>query len=397
MRNSELTELVTFLFALAQHRLYVPLLVWGEAGIGKSETIRRTAFGLDIDFIDLRLGNLEAPDLLGQMRDETVYPCVFHLEEAVLDPLRTGERFTGAGLWHHAQLHHRAQIPKKLASDPIGFVAWNLDRITKMGYASLVETRTVYSAPSWFPAPDTSGILFLDEMNRSHRETRQGVFQLVLDRRIHELELPDGWIIVSANNPPSSTGSSGLRTYDVDDMSDKAFLSRFCHVVLDSSAAEWAEYARDAGIEATIRTLLTPAGNNDERTRKLLGLRRASLPDLEPTPRGWTMLGRIMDAPEGVRPLTSQILSEVVQGLVGEKTWAANGEQLPVASRFLGFLEEMGKPGTSEEAAVLVEEVVDAFREGDPAAKTKLEAAKKKLHQDEASRLEDAVYDVVPR
>lgn len=391
MTNSELTDLIVHLHRMTAHDRYVPLLVWGEAGIGKSETVKAAADRLDIDFVDLRLGNLEATDLMGLMRDETVYPCSLHLEGGTIDALRAGERFTGAGLWHHVLLHHRDQIPKKLEADPEGFVEWNADRLKKMGYSSLIETRTVYSAPAWFPAPDTSGILFLDEMNRSQHETRQGVFQLVLDRRIHELELPRGWIIVSANNPPSSTDTSGLRSYDVDELDDKAFLNRFCHVVLSATPTEWANYAREAGVDATIRTLLSPANEGDERVRKLLGMRGAENPELEPTPRGWVMLGQILDSlPED--PFRSErTLTEVTEGILGTQISIGEKASVNISREFLESLEKRS-------LGLDLEILVDMAADGDPTFPEKKAAFVRQCRtsnqEDQIEKLEQALREV---
>lgn len=419
MRNSELTDLISTLWRMSEASIYVPLLVWGEAGIGKSDTVRDAARALDVDFVDLRLGNLEAPDLMGLMRDEMVYPCVFHVEEGTLDPLRTGERFTASGLWHHVRLHHADKIPRRFATDPAAFVEWNKDRLTKLGFSAWFEMRTVYSAPAWFPAPDSAGILFLDEMNRSTRETRQGVFQLVLDRRIHELELPGRWVVISANNPSTSTASGGFRTYaDVDEEmeEDKAFMSRFLHVVLDSSASEWTEWAIGRGIEQSIVSMLDPANSNDVRVRKLLGLKGALLPLLEPTPRSWTALARFLSgSTAGGRTPRGPMLSEVVRGLVGESTWvtepgASDSEeekQISIAPDFVDFLrktstvdptgrKELPTRLDADEAALAMEVCLDLLRKGDPAGKRELQILKGMLPDDELSRLEDMIRDVLP-
>lgn len=417
MKTSETTNLITKLWEMSEHGLYVPLLIWGEAGVGKSDTVKAAARELDIDFVDLRLGNLEAPDLMGLMRDEEVFPCVLHLEEGKQDPLRTGERFTAAGLWHHVRLHHQDKIPKGLEDNPSGFVDWNRNRLEKLGYASFIESKTVYSAPGWFPAPDSAGIVFLDEMNRSTRETRQGVFQLVLDRRIHELELPPRWIIVSANNPSTSIAGGGMATYaDVDQEmeEDKAFMSRFLHVVFDASAMEWADWAARAGIEPSILSMLDPANSDDERVRKLLGLRSALLPLLEPTPRGWTALSRVM---EGMPELRGVLLGDVVRGLVGESCWVPESSgpssddketKILIAQKFMDFLAEtdridlsgrspLPRDLTGPGAMLAMEACLDLVRNGDPVGLKMAQELRGVLPDDEIAMFEDMLDDVIPR
>ncbi len=416
MKNSELTDVLSKLWEMSAHGLYVPLLIWGESGVGKSDTVKAAARNLDIDFVDLRLGNLEAPDLMGLMRDEEVYPCVFHLEEGSTDPLRTGERFTATGLWHHVQLHHLDKIPKKLADDPTSFVEWNKDRLVKLGYGSLIEQRTVYSAPSWFPAPGSAGILFLDEMNRSTRETRQGVFQLVLDRRIHELELPPRWIIVSANNPSKAIGAGGMSTYaDVDEEmeEDKAFMSRFFHVAFDASAEEWIDWAVGKKLEPSIVSMLDPANSGIERVRKLLGLRATLLPLLEPTPRSWAALSKVL---LGIPGLHGPMFRDVVNGIVGEsyefsEPVGPNSEKeiktkVLVGPKFVDFVEDGSKIDlsgrhaldqrmTEAQEALAMEVAVDLVHAGDPRGKAMVEELRGVLSEDRLSAFESMLADVM--
>ena len=48
------------------------------------------------------------------------------------------------------------------------------------------------------------GILFLDELTSAPQMTQAGCYQLVLDRKLGEYQLPDGWVVIAA-------GQSGLR------------------------------------------------------------------------------------------------------------------------------------------------------------------------------------------
>lgn len=282
---------------------YVPVMIWGEAGIGKSETVRGVADGLDIGFIDLRLGQLEPGDLLGQPRSEKVYPCVYDWE-AGADPEVLAMRFSQSHLYRYI-VENYAEVAEGKSPGAIIEEAVQLAESPK--YKHLVDFQTVYATPSWFPAPNTHGILFLDELNRSHEDVRAAIFQLILDRRMHTLQLPRGWIIVSANNPPS-------REYgEVDEMNDKAFRSRFLHTVLEPTVDEWLAYAQETNVDPTIRTVIRgqPA---------LLGLQPMGgdvVPDASPTPRTWVMLNNIMEG------LPSDLLLEVASGLIGPVAAAA--------------------------------------------------------------------------
>lgn len=351
--TTQLQELITHLWHMTQADRYAPLCIWGEAGIGKSQGVRAAAERLGIDFVDLRLGNMEAPDLMGQMRDDLVYPCLFDLQDPDSAVLAASERWSRNGLWNHVRVKHPEKIPPQLMDRPIEFVDWLLDQTEKAGFGTYFENRTVYSAPEWFPAPDTAGILFLDEMNRSAKETRQGVFQLILDRRIHELELPPGWLIVSANNPSrSSMSASEVSGYDVDPLEDRAFLDRFLHVVLLTTKEEWLDYAARKGVDLSIRMMIKNSPD------KVLGLsHETELPQMEPTPRSWEVLSRILTpvpvAKGRARELPRDLLMPVCQGKLGQET----------GTQFAQWLQEVSAashawPDAGEHAPVGLDEVV---------------------------------------
>ncbi len=229
---------------------YAPVLAWGESGVGKSETIKRVARQVTdrtpddprgpMQVIDLRLGTQEVGDLIGLPRD-------------------------GVG--------------------PDG------------------EPCTIHAKPDWFPAPNTRGFLFFDELNRGPLETQQAVFQCILDRTMHTHKLPDGWIIVSAVNPATED-------YEVREMYDKAFFARFLHVAFEPTVAEWLTYATENAADWSIRALI---GND----AKFLGKLTVNLPKLAPTPRTWMMLARLLPS------LPAQLEQEVAIGLVGTEAGVA--------------------------------------------------------------------------
>lgn len=117
----------------------VPVVLWGDRGVGKSSIVRQVAKELGIPYIDLRLATQEVSDLIG-------------IPTVGIDPT-SGKK------------------------------------------------KTYWARPEWFPGDDTpKGILFLDEMNRAPRDVTQATFQLVLDKRLHTHVLPPGWRIVAACN-----------------------------------------------------------------------------------------------------------------------------------------------------------------------------------------------------
>lgn len=94
---------------------------------------------------------------------------------------------------------------------------------------------TKWAKPEWWPAENTKGILFLDEISRAPNDVRQAVFQLVLDRKLHTHDLPNSWTIVSAINPPNGE-------YQTEEM-DRALIRRFIVLSLEPNVETWMQWA----------------------------------------------------------------------------------------------------------------------------------------------------------
>jgi hypothetical protein len=258
MNAQKLESLLTHLAGAAMsHNTHQPVLLWGESGVGKSETVARVAAMLGIGFVDLRLGQMEPGDLVGLPIDEVI--------------------------------------------DGRKVMRW--------------------SRPEWMPT-EGRGIIFLDETNRSGKEVRNAVFQLLLDRRINTHELPDGWIIVGACNPPTDD-------YDmVDTTQDHAFVSRFLHVAFQPTADEWLTYAEQHNFDWSIRAFIADDTGN-------LGQRHAQLPDgIAPTPRSWSILARLLST-----GLPHHLEMDVAAGLLG----------IPVAAAWLKLREDSVRPVKADE------------------------------------------------
>ncbi|KIM11608.1 MAG: ATPase [Sulfuricurvum sp. PC08-66] len=82
-----------------------------------------------------------------------------------------------------------------------------LDPVDLRGVPAIVEGQTVWMPPVFFPKdPNSSGILFLDELNSAPPSVQAAIYQLVLNRKMGEYVLPAGWRIVCAGNRMSDRG-----------------------------------------------------------------------------------------------------------------------------------------------------------------------------------------------
>jgi len=241
----KLNEFKTVLPYLAKAEI-VPLIV-GESGVGKTESVKQFAQENGYRFINIRLGQMaDAGDLTG--------------------------------------------LPDFVEVDGV-----------KM---------TAFLQPNFFPKKGEKAVVFFDEINRCHPDLIQAVFQAVerdggigeykFDMSVDtETGLPNT-IKVSASNPLTDD-------YTVNDISDKAFLNRFCHLKFEPSTQEALDYYEKIGVEASIRKFLAETPNMLEVEGE-----RFSLDYVKPTRRTWEGVHRFLKT----NP-PKEIINEVMMGLIG--------------------------------------------------------------------------------
>ena len=106
--------------------------------------------------------------------------------------------------------------------------------------------RTTYAVPRVLPAGG-AGILMLEELNRAERYIQQPALQLLSARRLHEYELPEGWVCFAAVNPESAD-------YQVTPL-DRALRARFLIVSVRADRAAWLAWAQVNGIHPGVIAL----------------------------------------------------------------------------------------------------------------------------------------------
>jgi MoxR-like ATPase len=331
MRIQQLKTLLRHLWNIGTQTdrpVYIPTLIWGEAGVGKSEAVKQTVreiFEIDekdderlrYHFIDLRIGNMEPSDLIGIPTDQMVYPCPECCAKRASSPSTQSSSMQGTGrkyeladlVWH---LHHRhGEVVKGMNGQQIlNFIMQEIHQ----KWEDEISTRTVFSTPDWFPseglAPDQreGGFLFLDEINRGSSDTFQAIFQILLDRRLHLHNLPKKWVILAASNPAESKGGNSY-VINEDFTQDHALMTRFLHISLEPDNRGWLTYAAKKNLYEPIRLLVG-------MDPSYLGPITAVLPEqIWPVPRTWSFLNDIFrDLP----PSTDESLKEdIATGLIG--------------------------------------------------------------------------------
>lgn len=224
----------------------------GAHGIGKSAMVYQYAALRDYDVVEIRVGLMaDAGDLVG-------------IQEFI-KCLKSGE----------------AQSTRHVLPD------WFMKAVADVEQAG---------------ASQRPVIIFVDELNRGHKDLLQAIFELVYDRSLKGVKMRKGCQVVAASNPP--TGD-----YQVLDFNDSAFQDRFAHIKLEPTVEEWIQYGRtDNNIESVVLDFIgeySPMLENRE-------LESFDLSFVKPSRRSWHRVSKLLRV-----GADKEIELELLMGIVG--------------------------------------------------------------------------------
>jgi len=158
-----------------------------------------------------------------------------------------------------------------------------------------------WAPPAELPTdPESTAILFLDELNSAAPATQAAAFQLVLNRRVGTYQLPKGVSIVAAGN---REGDKGV-TYRM----PAPLANRFLHVELRCDFDDWHQWAVTNRVH--------------EQVVGYLGFAKQDLYDFDPkssskafaTPRSWMFVSELLEEDD----VPDNTLTDLIAGAVGE-------------------------------------------------------------------------------
>ena len=163
----------------------------------------------------------------------------------------------------------------------------------------------VWAKPNFLPKdPHSKGILFLDEINTAPPSVQASAYQLVLDRKVGDYELPKGWSIVAAGNNESDRGV----VYRM----PPPLANRFVHLDMEVDFEDWKSWAMVSAIDASIIGFL-----NYEKER-LFMFEPAKNEKSFPTPRSWEYVDKVIKTGLG-----ASLLYDTIAGAVGRESATA--------------------------------------------------------------------------
>jgi MoxR-like ATPase len=177
------------------------------------------------------------------------------------------------------------------------------------------EQRIARWAPPEFLPKDGHGVIFLDELNAAPPAVQAAAYQLVLDRKLGEYTLPEGYRILAAGNRQSDLAV----VYRM----PSPLANRFCHLELEPDLESWRRWAYARGLNPAV------AGFLSFRPQLLLAFDREKAGGAFPTPRSWEFVARILSA----QNLPEESRLAAISGCVGQAAAIELLAFLEVASR----------------------------------------------------------------
>ena len=237
-----------------------PAFLWGPPGVGKSDIIAQVAKRLDMQLVDRRAATMGPTDAQG-------FPCPDTIE--------------GVMKWLPPDFLPPMMIKKEVT--------------TTTGKGKTAKTTTsIEMVPN-----DSKGILFLDELNQAVPAIQATLYQLLLDRRIGNYTLPDGWSILAAGNRESDRANAQRMP--------SALALRLVHLDYDINVDDWCEWALEQG-DMVPTELLAFIRFKPGLLHKFDPSQRVS-----PNPRSWVFVGQLTHS-----KLDAIVETELFNGAVGE-------------------------------------------------------------------------------
>ena len=182
-------------------------------------------------------------------------------------------------------------------------------------YADEVQGKTVWFPPEFLPTPDQpAGILFLDELTAADQRLQISAYSLILDRRVGNYRLPDGWQVIAAGN----ASFHGAVSHDM----GTALADRMFHFNVQTVIDAFLAHALASGFAPEVMAYLKVRPDRLDDTPSQL----ANDHLVGASPRGWEDISNVLKS--GLSDPAKRVF---VQGRIG----AAN------AAEFFGVLREI--------------------------------------------------------
>jgi hypothetical protein len=174
-----------------------------------------------------------------------------------------------------------AQVAERHTAPMIDIRLSQMEPTDLRGIPFRIENRVEWAVPSMLPDAERhgpNGILFLDEITSAPPSVSAAAYQLILDRRLGDYEVPPGWAIFAAGN---RQGDRGV-TYTM----PAPLANRFSHFEVEANIDDWVSWAYAHNIDEGLIGFLR------FKPELLFDFNPAHNPVAFPSPRSWEFAHR---------------------------------------------------------------------------------------------------------
>ncbi len=307
-----------------------PLMMWGRQGTGKSKLVvefqKRLGdkYNKEVVLTDIRLVLYAPQDLTG-------LPMIVDPND--IKPSDNGTPQTSGDAEVSDEHLNESGITPEM---------WVAETPIREKFVKFVKPKILDLDPS----DDVINIFFLDEINQAAGSVQALAFQLALDRKVGEHELPENTVVIAAGNPTKISGVSNTLPIPL--------RSRMRNVGVEVTLEAWKKWARDNNIHPVVVAYLNyrPEDFYPEVGDKHQKEEQANVVD----PRKWEEMSdalhddQIWDGMSPTRALQREVFDILgtgsrfeTQRSVGDNFWAflkTRMEMPPIEEVFAGTATE---------------------------------------------------------
>ncbi len=179
----------------------------------------------------------------------------------------------GIGFVSYSMTHHNRQ-------SAIGLPAIVDKQFDKVGYKATEYTKSeiIASVMDAIEEGSREGILFLDEVNCVSETLSAAMLQFLQNKTFGPHQVPEGWVIIAAGNPPEYNKS--VKVFDA------VTMDRLRVIRVEPDARSWLEYAQQRGMHPIVIQYIRDHAADFYRFEAKNGQQRIV------TARGWEDLSR---------------------------------------------------------------------------------------------------------
>lgn len=295
------------------------LFLWGAPGISKSSVAAQVADDMGIAFIDVRLSQMDAPDIRGMAYPATVGgveglvwspPLVLprDLDTQVVTTISATEtilRFynhrgdNGIYTCRDPQITVKAIDPNHTAEvlhiGPDFFIA-----VLRDSAGQTVEGQITYTVKG-----KARAIVALEEFNSADETIQAASYQLILNRRIGDYIVPEGCGLIAMGNRETDKAIA----FQI----STALSNRFTHVLMKHDQRDWMRWATNRGdVHPDVISFIQNWGDE-----YLFKFNPGSGEKSFPTPRTWEFVSQDMWDEDQHGDTPARVLNAMVAGSVG--------------------------------------------------------------------------------